>query len=178
MRAFQLSNFTRIINFLQVITAQSKTVCFSHHIYAQNPRNFTQFTRNFCQFTTVKNYILTSSRRGETQNSSQWSKQWLLKPCQYSHINVLQESWLYHPTIISVNKETYLTLLSMGTPLIAEEHNLHMADNSSFWKAHSNLADLNQDCKVSTISHKPLGKTVHETCSAIYKELMIRLLIF
>ena len=92
-----------------------------------------------------------SSNHDNIQTVIHYKEHWLHQQDSHNHL------W--------ENKETHLTLPSMCTPLIVEKATLHVTDNISLWNTHCNL------------SHKALGKTVPGTCSALYKELKIGLLI-
>ncbi|VVC40986.1 Hypothetical protein CINCED_3A010497 [Cinara cedri] len=60
----------------------------------------------------------------KTKKKRKWTKDWLLKRSQYSHIHLLNEL-LFHPeywhNYLRMDKETYLELLQLVTPLIIKQ---------------------------------------------------------
>jgi hypothetical protein len=62
--------------------------------------------------------VLGRKYRRNARKSTQWTKKWLLKDGDFSHVNLLKEL-RFHPkdlhNFLRMNESTYLTLLSMVT---------------------------------------------------------------
>ena len=65
--------------------------------------------------------VLDRKYRRNARKSREWSKKWLLKRPDFSHVNLLKEL-RFHPkdwhNLLRMNESTYLTLLSMVSALI------------------------------------------------------------
>ena len=124
--------------------------------------------------------VLELKYRRNARKSREWTKKWLSKRQHFSHVNLLKEL-RFHPkdwhNFLRMSESTYLTLLSMVSPLIQKK-------DTAMWQAitpHERLtATLRflatgrsyEDLMFSTImSPQALGKIVPETCRAIYKVL-------
>jgi len=73
--------------------------------------------------------VLDRKYRRNASKRREWTKQWLLKRQDFSHVNVLKEL-SFHPkdwhNFLRMNESTYLTLLSMVSPLIQKKKNTTM----------------------------------------------------
>jgi hypothetical protein len=68
--------------------------------------------------------VLDRKYRRNVRKSREWTKKWLLKRQHFSHINLLKEL-RFHPkdwhNFLMMSESTYLTLLSMVSPLIQKK---------------------------------------------------------
>jgi len=73
--------------------------------------------------------VLDRKYRRNARKRREWTNQWLLKRQNFSHVNLLKEL-RFHPkdwhNFLRMNESTYLTLLSMVSPLIQKEKNTTM----------------------------------------------------
>lgn len=111
---------------------------------------------------------------------SKWSKRWLLKREQLSHINLLEELRLEPDdwrNYLRMDEDTYLELLSLVSPLIKHQDTIMRSAITPHERLSATLRFLAtgrnyQDLKFSTIiSPQALGKIIPETCEAIYQVL-------
>jgi len=69
--------------------------------------------------------VLDRKYRRNARKSREWTTKWLLKRQDFSHINLLKEL-RFHPkdwhNFLRKNESTYLTLLSIVSPLINKKH--------------------------------------------------------
>jgi len=69
--------------------------------------------------------VLDRKYRRNAKKSSEWTKKWLLKRQDFSHVNLLKEL-RFHPkdwhNFLGMNDYTYLTLLSVASPLIQKKN--------------------------------------------------------
>lgn len=109
-----------------------------------------------------------------------WTKDWLLKRTQYSHVNLLKEL-RFHPkdwhNYLRMNEETYLDLLSRVSPFLKKEDTVMRTAITPHERLTATLRYLAtgrslEDLKYSTIvSPQALGNIIEETCKAILKVL-------
>jgi hypothetical protein len=68
--------------------------------------------------------VLDREYRRNARKSREWTKKWLLKRQDFSHVNLLKEL-RFHPTVwhnfLKMKESTYITLLSMVSPLIQKK---------------------------------------------------------
>ena len=65
--------------------------------------------------------VLDTKYRRNARKRREWTKQWLLKRHDFSHVNLLKELRFHSKdchNFLRMNESTYLTLLSMVSPLI------------------------------------------------------------
>ncbi|XP_046686715.1 uncharacterized protein LOC124372373 [Homalodisca vitripennis] len=119
-------------------------------------------------------------RRKRQLKRNQWTKDWLLKRAQYSHVNLLKEL-RFHPkdwhNYLRMNEETYLDLLSRVSPLIKKKDTVMRTAITPHERLTATLRYLAtgrplEDLKYSTIvSPQALGNIIEETCKVILKVL-------
>jgi hypothetical protein len=118
--------------------------------------------------------------RRNARKSREWTKKWLLKRQEFSHINLLKEL-RFHPKdwhhFLRMNESTYLTLLSLVSPLIQKKSTTMRQAITPHERLTATLRFLAtgrnyEDLKFFTImSPQALGKIMPETCRAICKVL-------
>jgi hypothetical protein len=124
--------------------------------------------------------VLDRKCRRNARKSREWTKNWLSKRQHFSHANLLKEL-RFHPmgwhNFLRMSESTYLTLLSMVSPLIEGKKTLYTANYNSSRQTYSHFKIFGgreklEDLKFSTImSSQALGKIIPETYHAIYKML-------
>lgn len=105
-----------------------------------------------------------------------WTKDWLLKRDQFSHVNILNEL-RFHPkdwhNYLRMDEDTYLELLSRVSPLIVRKDTNMRKAITPHERLTATLRYLAtgrslEDLKYSTIiSPQALGGIIEETCQAI-----------
>lgn len=111
---------------------------------------------------------------------SRWVKEWLLKRCEYSHVNLISELRL-HPAdwhnYLRMDEDTYLELLALVSPLIKKSDTQMRPAITPHEKLTATLRFLAtgrtyEDLKFTTIiSPQALGRIIPETCEALYSVL-------
>ena len=124
--------------------------------------------------------LLDRKYRRNARKRREWTKQWLLKRQDFSHVNLLKEL-RFHPkdchNFPSMNESTYLTLLSMVSPLIQKKNTTMRQAVTPYERLTATLRFLAtgrsyEDLRFSTImSPQAPRKIIPETCRAIYKVL-------
>jgi len=124
--------------------------------------------------------VLDRKYRRNAMKSREWTKKCLSKRQHFSHVNLLKEL-RFHPkdwhNFLRMSESTYLTLLSMVSPLIQKKDTAMRQAITPHERLTATLRFLAtgrsyEDLKFSTImSPQALGKIVPETCRAIYKVL-------
>lgn len=111
---------------------------------------------------------------------TQWSREWLLKRKDFSHVKLLKElqnepnDWRNY---LRMDEETYVELLSLVSPFIAKYDTVMRKAVSPHERLSATLRFLAtgrslKDMEYSTaISRPALSKIVPETCEAIYEVL-------
>ena len=86
--------------------------------------------------------VLDRKCRGNARKRSEWTNQWLLKRQDFSLVNLLKEL-RFHPkdwhNFLRMNESTYLTLLSMVSPLIQKKKHYIAASYNSARETYSNF---------------------------------------
>jgi hypothetical protein len=111
---------------------------------------------------------------------SRWSREWLLKRGQYSHINILKElrgepeDWRNY---VRMDVATYMKLLSLVTPETQKSDTVmrnviipleRLTETLRFLAAGRSYKDMEFS---TVISKQSLSKIVPETCHALYNVL-------
>ena len=111
---------------------------------------------------------------------SKWTKDWLLKRKQISHLNLLNELAL-HPedwrNYIRMDESTYLQLLNLVTPFITYKNTVmrncispheRLSVTLRYLATGRSLKDLSFSAGLATST---LSQIIPETCEAIYRAL-------
>lgn len=119
--------------------------------------------------------------RKKKENRRKWSRKWLLKRSQYSHINLLKElsindnnDWRNY---LRMDATTYNRLLELVTPFIKKDDTCMRKAISSHERLSATLRFLAtersyKDLEFTTIvSKSSLSRIIPETCNAIYQVL-------
>ncbi|KAL5246308.1 hypothetical protein ACI65C_013716 [Semiaphis heraclei] len=107
-----------------------------------------------------------------------WTKDWLLKRSQYSHVNLLNEL-RFHPEdqSLRMDEETYFELLQLVTPLIVKQDTHLRKSITPHERLTATLRFLATGCSyedlkfTTIISPQLLGEIIPVTCNAIYTVL-------
>lgn len=118
--------------------------------------------------------------KSKKKKQRMWSKKWLLKRNQFSHINLLAElklepgDWFNY---LRMDYDTYCTLLNLVAPLIVKQDTQLRKAITPHERLTATLRFLAtgrsyEDLKFSVIiSPQALGHIIPDTCSAIYSVL-------
>lgn len=118
--------------------------------------------------------------RKKKVNKRKWSRKWLLKRGQYSHINLLKElstesnDWRNY---LRMDATTYNRLLALVSPYIKKDDTCMRKAISPHERLSATLRFLAtgrsyKDLEFTTIVSKPaLSRIIPETCNAIYQVL-------
>ena len=96
---------------------------------------------------TVIAVVLDRKYRRNARKSREWTKKWLLKRQDFSHVSLLKEL-RFHPkewhNFLRMNESTYLTLISMVSPLIQRKKKLQCGKHCSVfnWNLHNLKIDI------------------------------------
>ncbi|KOB71283.1 putative nuclease HARBI1 [Operophtera brumata] len=128
----------------------------------------------------VLGLALVLQNRKRKRDRTEWSKRWLLKRKQFSHVNLINEL-RFSPTdyenYLRMDEKLYLKLLSLITPLIQRQDTVMRKAISAHERLAVTLRFLatgrTYEClKYSAIiSPQALGRIIPETCDAIYEVL-------
>ena len=124
--------------------------------------------------------IIAKKKKVNKRKRSKWSKDWLLKRQELSHLNLLNElrlepeDWFNY---LRMDEETYMELLQIVTPQIKRMDTVmrkaispheRLSATLRFLATGRSYADLKFSC---AISRQALGEIIPDTCRAIYEGL-------
>lgn len=113
---------------------------------------------------------------------TRWSRKWLLKRRQFSHVNLIRElqsepsDWRNYE-YLRMDIETYRKLLDLVTPYIQKKNSAMRTSISPHERLSATLRFLEtgrsyKDLEFTTIiSKQALSKIIPETCKAVYNVL-------
>ena len=116
--------------------------------------------------------VLDRKYRRNARKSREWTKKWLLKRQEFSHGNLLKElrflSKDWH-NFLRMNESTYLTLLSMVSPLIQKKKHHNAASYNSARETYSHFKIFGDREKLRGPQVFHYNVSLHKHCEELYQ---------